>query len=258
MPFFNANISQLYTERDFLDRFQAAANDGFHGVEFRWPYDYPVHVIEDQLGTNQLELVLFNLPAGDWGAGERGIACHPGRDAEFKEGLELAIEYARILGCRRLNCLAGLMPPGIEHSELQDTLVANLTYACERLAGTGITLLIEALNRRDLPDCMLAGTDSMELVRSRVLAANLLLQYDFYHTQVMQGDVLRNFTRLLPLIGHVQVAGYPGRHEPDVGELNYDFIFSEIDRLGYDGWVGCEYVPLKGTSEGLGWMKKWL
>lgn len=257
MPSFDANISQLYTDLDFLDRFQAAANDGFQGVEFRGPYDYPVDVIGERLSTNELEPVLFNLPAGDWLAGERGIACHPGREAEFQEGLELAIEYALILDCRRLNCLAGLMPPDVDYNDLEDTLVANLTYACKRLEGTGIMLLIEALNRRDLPACMLAGTDSMEVVRSRVAAPNLRLQYDFYHTQVTQGDVLHNFTRLLPLIGHVQVAGNPGRHEPDIGELNYEYIFSEIDRAGYEGWIGCEYVPLNGTSEGLGWMKKW-
>jgi hydroxypyruvate isomerase len=258
MPRFNANLSQLYTELDFLDRFEAAASDGFRGVEYRGPYDHAPAEIAELLRSNGLEQVLFNLPAGDWSAGERGIACLPGRQAEFREGLEQAIDYARALDCRRLNCLAGLMPEGSSWDELESTLVGNLRYACERLAGTGIALLIEALNRRDLPTCMLASTDNVERILSHDGLACLRLQYDFYHMQVMQGDVVRHFARLLPVIGHAQIAGNPGRHEPDVGELNYGFIFSEMDRLGYDGWVGCEYVPLGGTSEGLGWMRAWL
>jgi hydroxypyruvate isomerase len=258
MPRFNANISQLYTDLDFLDRFQAAAADGFRGVEYRMPYDHAPGDIADLLRAHDLEQVLFNLPAGDWAGGERGIACLPGRQAEFREGLEQAIDYAGALGCRRLNCLAGLMPEGASYNELESTLIGNLRHANDRLAGTGITLLIEALNRLDLPTCMLASTDSVERLLSHVGTANVRLQYDFYHMQVMQGDVVRHFARLLPVIGHAQIAGNPGRHEPDVGELNYRFIFSEIDRLGYDGWVGCEYVPLGDTSAGLGWMKEWL
>jgi len=258
MPKFNANLSQLYTDLYFLDRFEAAASDGFRGVEYRGPYDYPAEAILERLRTNDLTQVQFNLPAGDWAGGERGIACLPGRQDEFREGLEQAIRYAEVLDCRRLNCLAGLMPKGVHYSELEDTLVGNLRHAAERLAGTDIILLIEALNRRDIPTCMIAGTDQVERILGRVGAQNLRLQYDFYHIQVTQGDVLRTFGQLLPVIGHVQVAGNPGRHEPDIGELNYEFIFSEIDRLNYNGWVGCEYIPANGTSAGLGWMSKWI
>jgi hydroxypyruvate isomerase len=257
MPRFDANLSQLYTELPFLDRFDAAAADGFRGVEYRGPYDFSPTVIADRLRNAGLTQVVFNLPAGNWDAGERGIACLPDRQPEFRDGLEKAVDYAAALGCTRLNCLAGLMPPGAPYEDLESTLVANLQYACDRLAATGITLLIEPLNRQDLPTCMLVGTASAERVLSRVGAENLRMQYDFYHMQITQGDVVNKFRRLLPMIGHVQVAGNPGRHEPDIGELNYDFIFRQIDELNYDGWIGCEYVPRTNTSEGLGWLKKW-
>ncbi|HEY0271208.1 MAG TPA: 2-oxo-tetronate isomerase [Sphingomonas sp.] len=252
---FDANLSQLYTEHGFLDRFGAAAADGFTGVEYRGPYGEPARVIADVLRAHGLTQVLFNLPAGDWEAGERGIGCLPGREAEFREGLEIAIDYARTLGCERLNCLAGLMPEGVPYGTLEDTFVANLRHAAERLEREGIRLLIEPLNRIDLPRCMLAGTDQFDRIHARVGSANLFLQYDFYHMQVMQGDLMRGFARLRDRIAHVQIADNPGRHEPGTGEIHYGFILAELERLGYDGWIGCEYFPRGDTSAGLGWMR---
>lgn len=253
MPRFDANLTQLYTEYPFLDRFSAAAADGFEGVEYRGAYEYPVELLSKVLLENGLSQVSFNLPAGDWSAGERGIACLPGREAEFRDGVELALAYAEALGCQRLNCLAGLMPVGIPYDELEDVLVRNLAYAAERLDTAGIILLLEALNRQDLPTCMVASTPQLERIHDRVGSDNLRFQYDFYHLRVMEEDVLATFERLLRRIGHVQIADVPGRHEPGTGEMDYSLIFKEIDRLGYDGWVGCEYLPLASTSEGLGW-----
>jgi hydroxypyruvate isomerase len=254
---FCANLSQLYIEYTFLDRFGAAAVDGFKGVEYRGPYDYPKDVIADLLRQNNLQQVLFNLPAGNWDAGERGIACLPGRQEEFRSGLETAIDYALALDCKRLNCLAGLAPKGAAHEELEVTLVDNLRYAAPRLASVGIKLQLEALNRADNPGCLVATTAQFEAIRTKVGSSNLFLQYDFYHMQVMQGDLVQTFEHLQPQIAHVQVADNPGRHEPGSGEINYDFIFAELQRLDYDGWVGCEYVPAGRTSNGLGWMRAW-
>lgn len=252
---FDANLSQLYTEHPFLERFAAAAADGFTGVEYRGPYHESVGVIADALRTHGLTQVLFNLPAGDWESGERGIGCLPGREAEFRDGLERAIEYAGALGCGQLNCLAGLMPDGIPYETLEEVLVSNLSYAAERLARAGIKLLIEVLNRRDLPRCMLASTDQFERIHARVGSGNLFLLYDFYHVQVMQGDIVRTFARLKDRIAHVQVADNPGRHEPGSGEINYGFVFAELERFGYTGWIGCEYLPRGRTRAGLEWMR---
>jgi hydroxypyruvate isomerase len=253
MPRFNANLSQLYTELEFLDRFAAAATDGFLGVEYRGPYDFAPSILSQCLADNNLTQVLFNLPAGDWAAGERGIACLPGRQQEFRNGLEQAVDYAQALGCTKLNCLAGLMPRGADYAELEATLMDNLTYATKRIEGCGISLLIEPLNRHDLPTCMLVGTANAERIIRNVGSENLRLQFDFYHTQVTEGDILRRFALLLPIIGHVQIAGNPGRHEPDIGEINYNYIFTQLDQLGYEGWVGCEYVPRGKTYDGLSW-----
>ncbi len=255
MPRFDANLSQLYTELPFLDRFAAAAADGFTGVEYRGPYEVPKDVAADLLRAHGLTQVLFNLPAGDWARGERGIGCLPGREAEFRDGLELAIDYAKALGCRQLNCLAGLMPEGVPYQVLEDVFVANLAYGAARLEREGISLLIEPLNRIDLPRCMLATTDQFERIAARVGSPNLWLQYDIYHMQVMRGDLVRTFARLRDRIAHVQVADNPGRHEPGTGEINYSFVFAELSRLEYAGWIGCEYVPAAGTSAGLGWMR---
>jgi hydroxypyruvate isomerase len=255
---FNANLTQLYTEHDFLDRFAAAAADGFRGVEYRAAYHIPKDVLADCLRENRLRQVLFNLPLGNWDAGERGIACLPGREEEFRQGLEQAADYAKALGCPQLNCLAGLKPQDVSDSEVEETLCGNLRYAADRLARDGIRLLVEILNRRDNPGCVISSISKFEEIARRVGSDNLFLQYDFYHLQVMEGDLIRNFERLQPRIAHVQIADNPGRHEPGTGEINYPFIFDRLERLGYDGWVGCEYVPKGPTSDGLGWMKSLL
>jgi hydroxypyruvate isomerase len=251
---FNANITQLYTEHPMLERFGAAARDGFKGIEMRSPFEHSTAEIAAELDRHGLEMVLFNFPAGDWGKGERGIACLPGREAEFRDSLALSIEYATALKCPRLNCLAGLTPAGVSHEEVEATLVANLRHAAEVLAGHGIRLQLEAINTRDNPGGFVSTTAQYERIAAQVAHDNLYLQYDFYHMQVMQGDLIPTFGRLMPRISHVQVADNPGRHEPGTGEINYRFIFAELERLGYDGWIGCEYIPAGKTSDGLGWM----
>ena len=258
MPKFNANLTQLYTEYDFLDRFAAAREDGFAGVEYRAAYHIDKRLLADRLKQNGLVQVLFNLPLGDWNSGERGIACLPGREEEFRQGLETAVDYARALGCQRLNCLAGLKPDGAADEEVEEVLCRNLRYAASRLAGEGIKLLVEVLNRRDNPGCVISSIAKFEEIAGRVDADNLCLQFDFYHMQVVRGDLARNFERLQSRIAHVQIADNPGRHEPGTGEINFPFIFRALDRLGYDGWVGCEYVPKGRTSDGLAWARPWL
>jgi hydroxypyruvate isomerase len=253
---FDANITQLYTDLPFLDRFSAAAADGFKGVEMRSPFEVTKEVVGERLTVNDLELVLFNFPAGDWGKGERGIACLPGREDEFRQSLATSLDYATALGCTRLNCLAGLTPAGIAHEVVEATLAANLRYAAQVLADHGIKLQLEAINQRDNPGGFVQTTAQYERIAEQVGHSNLYLQYDFYHMQVMQGDLMRQFTRLQKVISHVQVADNPGRHEPGTGEINYPFIFSELERLGYDGWIGCEYVPAGKTSDGLGWLQE--
>lgn len=252
---FNANLTQLYTEYDFLDRFEAAAADGFKGVEYRAAYHIPKDVLADRLKKNGLQQVLFNLPLGNWDAGERGIACLPGREEEFRDGLEKAADYAKALGCSQLNCLAGLKPARVSDVQIEETLCANLRYAAERFAKDGINLLLEILNRRDTPGCMVSSISKYEEIARRVGSDNLFLQYDFYHLQIMEGDLTRNFERLQPRIAHVQIADNPGRHEPGTGEIHYPFIFSTLERLGYNGWIGCEYVPKGRTTDGLDWMR---
>jgi hydroxypyruvate isomerase len=252
---FNPNLTQLYTEYAFLDRFAAAAADGFKGVEYRGPYGEAKEAIAERLQQHGLKQVLFNLPAGNWDAGERGIACLPGRQEEFRRSIDLAIDYAQALGCTQLNCMAGIAPAGVSHLAAEETLVENLRYAAVRLADLGIKLQLEALNTRDNPGCFVSSTNQFERIFERVGSDNLYLQYDFYHMQVMQGDLVRTFERLQHRIAHVQVADNPGRHEPGTGEINYGFIFAALERLGYDGWIGCEYVPKGKTSEGLGWLR---
>jgi hydroxypyruvate isomerase len=254
LPKFSANLSFLYPDLPFLDRFGAAAKDGFKAVEYVGPYDYPPDQIADLLGQHGLVQALFNLPAGNWAAGERGIACHPGRVDEFRAGVDTAIRYGRALGCTRINCLAGIVPPGIDRQILHWTLVENLKYAAPLLAEAGIKLLMEPINRRDMPDFFVSTTDHAEHIMQAVSSSNLFLQYDFYHMQVMQGDLVPTYERLRDVIAHVQIADTPGRNEPGTGEINYGFVLAELDRLGYDGWVGCEYKPKAGTSEGLDWM----
>lgn len=258
MPRFSANLSFLYADLPFLDRFAAAAKDGFPAVEYVAPYDHPPETIAAKLRENGLVQALFNLPPGDWAGGERGIGCLPDRVDEFRASVDLAIRYGRALGCGKINCLAGIAPAGMDRAALEATLIGNLRYAAPRLADAGIRLLLEPINTRDIPGFLIATIAQAERVLDAVGSDNLFLQYDVYHQQVMGGDIMPTFARLRERIAHVQIADNPGRNEPGTGEINYPFVLRELDRLGYDGFVGCEYKPGAGTSAGLGWMKPYL
>jgi hydroxypyruvate isomerase len=256
MPRFAANLSMLFNEVPFLDRFGAAERAGFSGVEYLFPYDYDAHRLKELLDEHQLTQVLHNLPAGNWSAGERGIACHPDRVAEFQEGVDRAINYAARLGCTQVNCLAGIAPPGVDPDRLRATLVDNLRHAAARLHDAGIRLLIEPINTRDIPGFFLRHTAQALEIIAAVGSSNLFLQYDVYHMQIMEGDLASTIERHLDRIAHLQVADNPGRHEPGTGEINYEFLFDFVDRIGYRGWIGCEYKPAAATEAGLGWMKQ--
>jgi len=253
MPKLAANLTMLFTEVPFLDRYHAAAQAGFQGVEFLFPYRYEAAAIAEQLALHRLQLVLHNLPAGDWDAGERGIACHPGRQDEFRHGVAEAIRYARALGVRQLNCLAGIMPPAVAPAEAHAVLVANLRHAAAALERAGIRLLIEPINTFDIPGFFLTGTRQALALMGDVASDNLLLQYDIYHMQRMEGELGATIRARLALIGHIQLADNPGRGEPGSGEINYRYLLALLDELGYTGWVGCEYKPQGGTVAGLGW-----
>jgi hydroxypyruvate isomerase len=257
MPRFAANLTMLFNEVDFLDRFGAAARAGFRGVEYLFPYPYPREALAERLHEHGLTQVLHNLPAGNWAAGERGIACHPDRTGEFQDGVEKAIEYARALGCPRVNCLAGIAPPGVPAERLRETLVANLRFAAGRLGAAGIQLLVEPINTRDIPGFFLCRTAQALSILDEVASPDLALQYDAYHMQVMEGDLARTLEANLARIGHVQIADNPGRHEPGTGEIHHPFLFAHLDRIGYRGWVGCEYKPATTTEAGLGWFEPW-
>lgn len=258
MPRFSANLSMLFTEVDFLDRFEAAAGAGFKGVEYLFPYAYDKDLLAGLLEKHGLAQVLHNLPPGDWEAGERGIACHPDRTEEFQESVGLAIEYATALGCRQVNCLAGIAPRGANPNAVSTTLIDNLEFAAHELSRAGIRLLVEPINARDIPGFYLTHTRQAADIMDTVRSNNLWLQYDVYHMQVMEGDLTPTIERLIERIGHFQVADNPGRHEPGTGEINYPFVFECIDNLGYDGWIGCEYKPATTTLEGLGWLDPYL
>ncbi|MET3896394.1 hydroxypyruvate isomerase [Devosia sp. UYZn731] len=255
MPRFSANLTFLYAELPFLERFAAAAADGFPAVEYVGPYDYPPEVIADLLRQHNLQQALFNLPAGDWAGGERGIGCFADRVEEFQAGVATAIRYGKALGCTKINCLAGIAPAGADRAVLHSTLVDNLKYAAPRLADAGIKLLMEPINQRDMPGFFVSTTDHAEAIMADVGSTNLFLQYDIYHTQVTQGDLLATYERLREQIAHIQIADNPGRNEPGTGEINYANILPALDRLGYDGFVGCEYKPRTTTTAGLGWMQ---
>lgn len=258
MPRFAANLSLLFADRPFLDRFEAAARAGFRAVEFQFPYDWPVEALQQRLQANGLQAVLHNLPAGDWAAGERGIACHPGRVQEFRAGVERALAYAQALGVPRLNALAGVCPAGVSQAVAWQTLVDNLRHAAARLAQAGLMLLIEPINTHDIPGFLIHRSEQAIRLMDDVGADNVRLQYDIYHAQRMEGELAATLQRLLPRIGHIQLADNPGRHEPGSGEIAYRFLFEWLDRLGYDGWIGCEYRPADegpmGTEAGLGWL----
>ena len=255
MPRLAANLSMLFTEHDFLARFSAAANAGFTGVEYLFPYDFSAADIKQQLEANGLTQVLFNLPAGDWAKGERGITCHPDRIEEFRAGVDKAIEYAKVLGNTQVNALAGIRPQGLQCADVRKTFVDNLKFAAEKLKAAGIRLVMEMINTRDIPGFYLNTTQQALAIRDKVASPNLYLQYDIYHMQIMEGDLARTVEANLPVINHVQLADNPGRNEPGTGEINYRFLFEHLDRIGYQGWIGCEYKPATTTAAGLGWMK---
>ena len=256
MPKFAANLSFLFTDLPFVERFSRAAAAGFGGVEYLFPYDYPAHQVADWLKSAELEQVLFNLAPGDWAAGERGLACLPKRQGEFAESVEQALNYAVVLDCQRLHCMAGLRPAGVEEGVLEATYIANVRYAADRLATIGATLMIEPINSRiDMPGYWLDSVDQAFRLQKVVDRNNVKVQYDIYHAQIIAGDLARTLEANIEQIGHIQIADNPGRHEPGTGEINYPFLFELLDRLGYDGWVGCEYKPLRTTEAGLGWFK---
>ncbi len=266
MPRFAANLSMLYPEHDFLDRFAAAAQDGFRAVEYLFPYAHDAQVLARQLAQHQLQQVLFNAPPGDWDAGERGIACLPGREDEFRRGFDDALRYAQALDCPRIHVMAGLAPAGAERSRLQATYEANLAWAAGMAASVGRDVLIEPINPRDIPGFYLNRQDEAHRIVLAIGAPNLKVQMDLYHCQVVEGDVATKIRQYLPTgrVGHFQIAGVPQRHEPDTGELHYPYLFQVIDEVatqcGWTGWIGCEYRPARGaqpggTTAGLGWLR---
>ncbi len=258
MPRFAANLTMLFNEVEFLDRFAAAAGAGFRAVEYLFPYDYDKERLAGKLAENGLSQVLHNLPAGDWAAGDRGIACLPDRVGEFQDGVGLAIDYAGALGCPRVNCLAGIAPQGADPELLRRTFIENLKFAAQEFEKAGITLLTEPINTRDIPGFYLNRSGQALAILDELGAANLKLQYDVYHMQIMEGDLAPTIERNLDRIGHMQIADTPGRHEPGTGEINYEFLFAHIDACGYGGWIGCEYKPRTTTQAGLDWLRPYL
>jgi len=253
MPRFAANLSMLFAEVAFLDRFEAAAKAGFKGVECQFPYDYEAAEMKARLERSGLTLVLHNLPAGNWAAGERGIACHPNRVDEFKASVDQAIAYATQLGCAQVNCLAGVAPQGVDDARVLATFVENLQFAADQLKGAGIRLLIEAINTRDVPGFYLNNTaQALDIIRDTG-SDNIFVQFDVYHMHIMEDALARTLEKNLAMIRHIQVADSPGRGEPGTGEIDFPFLFRLLDRMGYAGWVGCEYKPVATTVEGLGW-----
>ncbi len=255
MPKFAANLTTMFNEVPFIERFEAAAQAGFRAVEFLFPYEHAPEEIARKLKASGLQNVLFNMPPGNRLAGERGLAALPGRETEFRDGVAKAIAYAKVLGTPRLHAMAGLLPDGGDRDKHHAVYIGNLKYAAAETAKHGITLLIEPINTRDIPGYFLNTQAEAHALREEVGAPNLKVQMDFYHVQVAEGDIATKVRRYLPHIGHIQIAGVPERHEPDSGEINYPYLFRLLDDLGYDGWVGCEYRPANGTVQGLDWMK---
>ncbi|MGC4029790.1 MAG: TIM barrel protein [Steroidobacteraceae bacterium] len=259
MPRLAANLSTLFRELPFRERFGAAAAAGFRYVEYQFPYaEGSAADVAAWARAAGLQVVLHNLPPGDLDRGDRGLACLAGREAEFRDGVERAIDYARAACCPRLNCLVGVAPPDVPPTAVLATLVANLRHAADRLAAAGLTLLIEPLNVRSTPGYLLTrSAEALEVIRA-VDRPNLRLQYDLFHMQISEGDLFTTLHRILPDVGHVQIAGVPERAEPDVGEVNFPWLLGQLDALGYEGWVGCEYTPRAQTLAGLGWARRWL
>ena len=258
MPKFAANLTMLFNEVDFLDRFKAAAEAGFSGVEFLFPYDYPKEVLAGQLKTHGLTQVLHNLPAGNWAGGERGIACDPTRVQEFRDGVDQAIAYATTLGVPQVNCLAGIKPANVADADARRTLVENLKFAAPKLKAVGIKLLIEAINTVDIPGFFLNRTQQALDIIADTGSDNIFVQYDIYHMQRMEGELAKTIEKNLAKIAHLQLADNPGRNEPGTGEINYPFLFAFLDKIGYQGWIGCEYKPAATTEAGLSWAASYL
>ncbi len=261
MPQFAANLTMMYNEHGFLDRFAAAARDGFRAVEFLFPYEHPAAAIAARLKENGLHQVLFNAPPGDWQAGERGIAALPGREAEFREGFERALAYAQALQCRRIHCMAGLAAAGADRARMRATYLTNLRWAAEKAAAEKVDVLIEPIAGRNVPGYFLEFQAEAHALAEEIGAPNLNVLMDLFHCQVAEGDLAVKMRKYLSdgkttRVGHFQIAGVPERHEPDTGEVRYEYLFALMDELGYAGWVGCEYKPRAGTSEGLGWFRK--
>jgi hydroxypyruvate isomerase len=255
MPQFAANLTMLFNEVPFMERFEKAARSGFQAVEFLFPYAFPAQDIKQKLEQYNLRLVLHNLPAGDWDVGERGIACLPERVTEFREGVAKAIEYAKALGVMQLNCLAGKIPAGADTELMKKTFISNLRYAATELKNVNIKLLIEPINTFDIPGFYLSRTQQALDILNTVGSDNLFIQYDIYHAQRMEGELCKTIETNLSKIAHIQLADNPGRNEPGTGEINYPHLFEFIDSIGYQGWIGCEYKPASNTEAGLGWIK---
>lgn len=267
MPRFAANLTMLYNEHEFLDRFAAAAKDGFKAVEYLFPYDFDAQDIKQRLNDNDLQQVLFNAPPGDWDAGERGLACLPGRESEFKAGFLKALEYAVTLNCPRIHVMAGLKPQGIDVAKLETTYTQNIAWAATEAKKYGRDVLIEPINTRDIPGYFLNYQNQAHQIIQHIGATNVKVQMDLYHCQIMEGDLASKIRYYLPKgrVGHFQIAGVPMRHEPDVGELHHPYLFDVIDEVsaacGWEGWIGCEYRPARGavangTRDGLGWLNQ--
>ena len=255
MSRFAANLTMLFTEVPFLERFERAAAAGFSAVEFLFPYAFEATEIRALLDRHQLQLVLHNLPAGDWDAGDRGMACDPQRVAEFRAGVPRAIGYAKALGVPQLNCLAGKRPAGASEADMRQTLVENLRFAAAALKDAGLRLLVEPINTYDIPGFYLNRTDQALSLIDEVGTDNLFVQYDIYHAQRTEGEICATLSKHLARIAHIQTAANPGRHEPGTGELDDAFVFAHLDKLGYSGWIGCEYKPATTTEAGLGWLQ---
>jgi hydroxypyruvate isomerase len=258
MPKFSANLTFLFTDLPLLDRFKAARQSGFKAVEYMSPYEERKADLVARLRDNGLTQALHNLPVGNWAAGERGIAIFPDRVEEFRRGVHQAIDYASALDCKLVNCIVGVAPKDADAKLLHKTLVGNLAYAAAELAKANIKLLVEPINTRDIPGFYLTRTDQALRLIDEVGSGNLFVQYDIYHMQIMEGDLARTMEAHLPRIAHIQLADNPGRHEPGTGEINYPFLFGHLDKIGYSGWIGCEYKPLGDTAAGLGWMKAYV
>ena len=256
MPRLAANLSMMFNEVPFLDRFSAARRAGFEGVEFLFPYDYPAATLRERLSAAELTQVLFNLPPGDWAAGERGMASLPGRQAEFRESVKKALDYAAVLDCRQVHCMAGIVPAEVSLTTATAVYAANLAWAAEQAKPAGVRLVIEPINRRDMPGYFLNTQAQGAAIVEAIGRDRLGLQFDVYHCQTTEGDVTKRMELHLPVIAHMQIADVPARNEPGTGEIGWKYVFRRMDELGYTGWVGCEYRPKADTVEGLGWRQE--